>query len=91
MARLYNFPSTQGNGQRVAVLEFGGGFDQSVLPGAFILVGNNRSTQVDGYSAAQGYDLCTGWGSTNGNELLKQLGTWLSNQQKGPSQQRRGK
>ena len=31
VARLYNFPPTQGAGQRVAVLEFGGGFDQSVL------------------------------------------------------------
>lgn len=61
------------------------------VPGAFIPVGNNRSTQVDGYSAAQGYDLCTGWGSPNGNELLKQLGTWLGNQKKGPSLQRRSK
>lgn len=31
VARLYNFPPTSGSGQRVAVLEFGGGFDQAVL------------------------------------------------------------
>src|SRR5581483_8894598 len=31
VARLYNFPSTQGAGQKVAILEFGGGFDQQVL------------------------------------------------------------
>lgn len=31
VAKVYNFPPTQGDGQRVAVLEFGGGFDQSVL------------------------------------------------------------
>jgi hypothetical protein len=40
-------------------------------------VGNNRSTQADGYNAANGYDLCTGWGSPNGTELLNQLTKWL--------------
>jgi kumamolisin len=35
VAKLYNFPPTQGQGQRVAILEFGGGFDQSVLADYF--------------------------------------------------------
>ena len=35
VAKLYNFPPTQGAGQRVAILEFGGGFDQSVLADYF--------------------------------------------------------
>src|SRR5579885_3036477 len=35
VAKLYNFPSTQGAGQRVAILEFGGGFDQTVLADYF--------------------------------------------------------
>jgi kumamolisin len=35
VATLYNFPPMQGAGQRVAVLEFGGGFDQSVLANHF--------------------------------------------------------
>jgi kumamolisin len=35
VAKLYNFPPTQGAGQRVAVLEFGGGFDPSVLSDYF--------------------------------------------------------
>jgi kumamolisin len=35
VAQLYNFPPTQGAGQRVAVLEFGGGFDPSVLAAYF--------------------------------------------------------
>jgi kumamolisin len=35
VARLYNFPGTQGNGQKVAVLEFGGGFDPKVLASYF--------------------------------------------------------
>jgi kumamolisin len=34
-AKLYNFPPTQGNGQRVAVLEFGGGFAPKVLDDYF--------------------------------------------------------
>jgi len=55
------------------------------VAGAFTATGNNRSTQVNGYSATQGYDLCTGWGSPNGNELLKQLQTWLVLQQKSKS------
>jgi kumamolisin len=60
-------------------------------PGAFIPVGNNRSTGVNGYSASQGYDLCTGWGSPNGKQLLTQLESWLSKQKKPPSQSRRSK
>src|SRR5277367_6146323 len=35
VSKLYNFPPTQGNGQRVAVLEFGGGFDPKVLASYF--------------------------------------------------------
>src|SRR5580698_8248711 len=36
VSMLYNFPSgTTGNGQRVAILEFGGGFDQTVLADYF--------------------------------------------------------
>jgi kumamolisin len=50
------------------------------IPGQFIPIGNNRSTQVDGYDAKQGFDLCTGWGSPNGQELLKQLQAWLATQ-----------
>ncbi len=48
-----------------------------LTPGDFIPVGNNRSTQADGYYAAEGFDLCTGWGSPNGIELLSVLQTWL--------------
>lgn len=59
--------------------------DKGLVAGAFTATGNNRSTQVNGYSATQGYDLCTGWGSPNGNELLKQLQTWLVSQQKSKS------
>jgi kumamolisin len=51
------------------------------IPGQFIPIGNNRSTQVDGYYAQQGFDFCTGWGSPNGQELLKQLQSWLVSQQ----------
>ena len=53
---------------------------QGLVPGAFTAVGNNRSTGVDAYSAQQGYDLCTGWGSPNGVELVKQLQGWLKTQ-----------
>jgi hypothetical protein len=49
---------------------------------AFIPVGNNRSTGANGYFAKQGYDLCTGWGSPNGVQLLQQLATWLAAQNK---------
>ena len=35
VAKLYNFPPTQGQGQSVAILEFGGGFDQSALADYF--------------------------------------------------------
>lgn len=56
---------------------------QGLVPGAFTAVGNNRSTLADGYYAQKGYDLCTGWGSPNGSELLKQLQTWLATQKTG--------
>ena len=52
--------------------------------GAFTPVGNNRSTEANGYSARPGYDLCTGWGTPNGVELLKQLETWLQTQKTTP-------
>jgi kumamolisin len=57
-------------------------FDANGNPvlGAFTATGNNRSTQVDGYYAQPGYDLCTGWGTPNGVELLKQLEGWLQTQ-----------
>jgi kumamolisin len=50
--------------------------------GPFIPIGNNCSSEAKGYSAQKGYDLCTGWGSPNGVELLKQLETWLAAQNK---------
>jgi kumamolisin len=50
-------------------------------PGAFIPTGNNRSTQADGYYAKPGFDLCTGWGSPIGIELLKHLEIWLAARQ----------
>jgi kumamolisin len=77
------------NGASAAFRDVVGGrqfsFDPSdgPVPGDFIPVGNNRSTKVNGYSAKQGYDLCTGWGSPNGLELLQQLATWLAAQNKG--------
>ena len=52
-----------------------------LAPGAFSPVGNNKSTEVDGYYAGPGYDLCTGWGCPNGTALLGQLQTWLAAQQ----------
>jgi kumamolisin len=75
------------NGNTAAFRDIVGGrqftFDPNsgLVPGAFIPIGNNRSTKADGYYAAQGFDLCTGWGSPNGNELLKQLQAWLTSQQ----------
>jgi kumamolisin len=63
--------------------EFSYDANQNPVAGAFIPVGNNRSTEADGYSAQKGYDLCTGWGSPNGVELLKQLETWLAANNKG--------
>jgi len=48
-----------------------------LAPGEFIPIGNNRSTQADGYYAAEGFDLCTGWGSPNGVDLLNALQQWL--------------
>jgi kumamolisin len=56
--------------------------NEGIEPGAFIEVGNNQSTEAKGYSAQKGYDLCTGWGSPNGVQLLQQLQTWLSQQNK---------
>ena len=46
--------------------------------GPFVPIGNNRSSKADGYYAAKGYDLCTGWGSPNGVELLNELTAWLA-------------
>ena len=73
-------------GKTAAFRDIVGGRDFSfdpqkgLVPGAFTAIGNNRSTQVDAYSAKQGYDLCTGWGSPNGVELLNQLQAWLKTQ-----------
>lgn len=55
--------------------------ERGMVPGAFIDAGNNRSTGVNGYYAVHGYDLCTGWGSPNGKELLNQLIAWLMSTQ----------
>ena len=49
----------------------------NIVVGQFIPTGNNRSTLADGYYAAEGFDLCTGWGSPNGAVLLQQLISWL--------------
>lgn len=74
------------NGKTAAFRDIVGGrtftFDpqQGLVPGAFTAIGNNRSTAANGYYAQQGYDLCTGWGSPNGKELLKQLQAWLATQ-----------
>ncbi len=75
------------NGTTAAFRDIVGGrqfsYDPSTgqpVPGAFTPIGNNRSSKTDGYYAKQGFDLCTGWGSPNGNELLKQLETWLAAQ-----------
>jgi kumamolisin len=51
--------------------------------GPITATGNNRSAKVNGYNSGQGYDLCTGWGSPNGAQLVKQLQTWLSTQAHG--------
>ena len=48
--------------------------------GDFTSKGNNRSSQADGYYASNGYNLCAGWGSPNGAELLAQLQAWLAAQ-----------
>jgi kumamolisin len=77
------------NGKTAAFRDIVGGrqftFDpnQGLVAGAFTAIGNNCSTQVNGYNAAPGYDLCTGWGSPNGNALLQQLQTWLASQPTG--------
>lgn len=54
--------------------------DGAPVIGAFTPVGNNNSTATDGYNAQKGYDLCTGWGTPNGVELLGQLEAWLKAQ-----------
>jgi len=90
------------NGKTPAFRDIVGGrefsYDANGYPtaGAFTAIGNNRSTAANGYNAAQGYDLCTGWGSPNGTALLSQLVSWLGSQsqgrsQKGKSRRRRGK
>jgi kumamolisin len=56
------------------------GTDGQANPGKFTPVGNNRSTGANGYLAQKGYDLCTGWGTPNGVELLNQLESWLQTQ-----------
>ena len=74
-------------GKTAAFRDITGGREFSIdekgfTAGAFTPIGNNRSTKANGYFAQQGYDLCTGWGSPNGNELLKQLEAWLALQNK---------
>jgi kumamolisin len=61
----------------VAGREFTYDSDGAPVIGAFTPVGNNNSTATKGYSAQKGYDLCTGWGTPNGVELLSQLEAWL--------------
>jgi kumamolisin len=63
-------------------------YDASGNPvvGNFTPVGNNNSTSTSGYSAQKGYDLCTGWGTPNGVELLNQLTAWLQAQKDAPAQ-----
>jgi kumamolisin len=51
------------------------------IRGNFTAIGNNSSTSTNGYSAQKGYDLCTGWGTPNGVELLNELTAWLKTQQ----------
>jgi len=42
-----------------------------------ITIGNNGDTNnMVGYSAVPGYDLCTGWGSPNGQPLIDALATY---------------
>jgi len=48
----------------------------------FTPTGDNRSSVAKGYFASAGYDLCTGWGSPNGRQLLIQLAEWLKTQPK---------
>jgi kumamolisin len=57
--------------------DFAIGPDGSLQGGEFKATGDNRSSDVNGYSTAAGYDLCTGWGSPNGNALLQVLTNWL--------------
>lgn len=74
------------NGKTAAFRDIVGGRDFTYdangngVPGNFTAIGNNRSTKVDGYSSAAGYDLCTGWGSPNGVALVAQLVQWLKAQ-----------
>jgi kumamolisin len=57
----------------------------NMVPSNFTANGTNRSAASDGYQSQAGYDLCTGWGSPNGDELVKQLITWLQAQPRKPS------
>lgn len=42
-----------------------------------ITVGNNTwSNSPNAYYATNGYDLCTGWGTPNGNNLINELMSW---------------
>jgi kumamolisin len=54
----------------------------SMQPGSFVAKGTNQSAAATGYEAKKGYDLCTGWGSPNGAELLTELTAWLKAQPK---------
>lgn len=54
-----------------------------LTPGAFTALGTNRSTKANGYQASPGFDLCTGWGSPNGVELVNQLEKWLASGKSG--------
>lgn len=43
-----------------------------------IIVGNNTwSNSPNAYYATNGYDLCTGWGTPNGNNLINELMSWV--------------
>ena len=79
------------NGKSGAFRTVGGGIGvtynnqgQEVL-GAVTVVGDNISTEVKGYSGANGYNLCCGWGAPNGQALLNALSAWLKTQPKAPA------
>lgn len=51
VAELYNFPKTTGKGQKVAILEFGGGFSQATLQDYFTkVIGLQNVPKVTAYS-----------------------------------------
>jgi kumamolisin len=61
VANLYSFPDTDGTGQTIAVLEFGGGFDQADLDTYFKSLGIQNPPQViavsvDGAQTKAGVD-----------------------------------